>query len=126
MVDDEPDTLELMTYSLRRCGAEVSAARSVPEALEAVERFRPAVLISDIGMPDHDGYSLIRTLRRRPADQGGQLPAVAVTAFVGRDDREAALAAGFQEHVPKPVQPSALALIVAGLVKAGGNGDSAS
>jgi PAS domain S-box-containing protein len=117
VVDDEPDTLELLTYSLGQCGAEVASAGSVSEALDVFARFRPHLLISDIGMPEQDGYDLIRAVRSRPADAGGIVPAVAVTAFVGRDDRERALAAGFQEHIGKPVAPAVLATVVADLLR---------
>jgi PAS domain S-box-containing protein len=119
VVDDEPDTLELLTYSLERFGAEVASAGSVPEALDVFGRFRPDLLISDIGMPEHDGYDLIRAVRSLPADAGGTVPAVAVTAFVGREDRARALAAGFQEHMGKPVAPAVLATMVAGLLRPG-------
>jgi len=117
IVDDEPDTLELMAYSLGRCGAEVTAAASVSEALDLFPRARPDIVISDIGMPDQNGYDLMRALRGLPAEAGGRVPAIAVTAFVGHEEREAALAAGFQEHVAKPVQPTRLARIVADLLK---------
>jgi CheY-like chemotaxis protein len=116
VVDDEPDTLELLTYSLRQCGAYVATAASVAEALRAFKERPFDLLISDIGMPDQDGYALIRAIRRLPAEAGGQIPAVAVTAFVGREDREMALAAGFQEHVAKPIKPTAVARLVADLI----------
>jgi len=116
-VDDEPDTLELMTYSLKRCGADVIPAASVAEALDAFHESRPDVVISDIGMPEQNGYDLIQAIRRLPPHAGGTVPAIAVTAFVGHEEREAALAAGFQEHVAKPVQPTRLAGIVAELLR---------
>jgi PAS domain S-box-containing protein len=119
VVEDERDALELLTYSLGKCGATVAGAASVREALEMFHRLRPEVLVSDIGMPEQDGYDLIQAIRRLPPEVGGNVPAVAVTAFVGREDREAVLAAGFQEHVAKPVRPAMLAGLIAELVKRG-------
>jgi PAS domain S-box-containing protein len=117
VVEDERDTLELLTYSLGKCGAEVMGAQSVREALDLFQRSRPDVVVSDIGMADQDGYDLIRAIRRFPPEAGGAVPAVAVTAFVGREDRRAALDAGFQEHVAKPIKPAMLAAVIADLLK---------
>jgi CheY-like chemotaxis protein len=91
---------------LRGGGAEVLATGSAEEALEVLHRFRPHVLLSDIQMPGRDGYSLIQEIRSLPAEEGGNLPAAALTAYATAADRQRALAAGYQEHVPKPVEPS--------------------
>jgi CheY-like chemotaxis protein len=117
VVEDERDTLELLTYSLGKCGASVLGAQSVREALDMFQRSRPDVVVSDIGMAYQDGYDLVRAIRRLPPESGGRVPAVAVTAFVGPEDRQAALSAGFQEHVPKPVKPAILAGVIAELLK---------
>lgn len=106
VVEDQPDTRELITVILRGGGAEVLAAGSAEEALEVLHRFRPHVLLSDIQMPGKDGYSLIQEIRALPAEEGGNLPAAALTAYATAADRQRALAAGYQEHVPKPVEPS--------------------
>jgi CheY-like chemotaxis protein len=94
----------------------VRAVASAPETLDLLEEWLPDVLISDIGMPGEDGYALIRRVRSLPQDGGGRVPAIALTAYVKADDRRKALAAGFQTHVGKPVDPDELALVVAGLV----------
>ena len=92
-----------MSMMLEQAGAKVTAVGSVKEALEALESLQPDALVSDIGLPDEDGYALIRRLRSREAERGGFLPAVAMTGFVRTEDRARILAAGFQVHVPKPV-----------------------
>lgn len=120
VVEDERDTLELLTYSLAKCGARVMGAQSAREAIELFHRSRPDVVVSDIGMADQDGYDLVRAIRRLPADAGGRVPAVALTAFAGHEDRRAALAAGFQEHVTKPAKPAMLAALIADLLKRNG------
>jgi CheY-like chemotaxis protein len=120
-VEDDCDTLEVMVELLSMRGAEVVPAASAAEALEALQRFDPDVLVSDIGMPERDGYDLIRDIRglgRGPED----LPAVAVTAFTSPEDRRRALAAGFQVHLAKPVDPSELTAVVARLGRGGAAG----
>lgn len=112
VVDDELDARELIATVLGQCGAEVKAVASAIEALAVLEQFQPQVLVSDIGMPGEDGYTLIRKLRALEAEQGGQIPAVALTAYARAEDRTQALLAGFQLHVPKPVDPSELAVVV--------------
>jgi signal transduction histidine kinase/DNA-binding response OmpR family regulator len=114
-VDDEADARELMTVVLTQCRASVKAVSSVREALEVLEQWKPDVLISDIGMPSDDGYSLIRKIRALPKDRGGSLPAAALTAYARSDDRVRALAAGYQTHVSKPVEPSELVAVIASL-----------
>ncbi|MDQ3815448.1 MAG: PAS domain S-box protein, partial [Armatimonadota bacterium] len=119
LVDDEADARELLTTILEGAGAEVRTAGSSPQALEvfeALEQWRPDVLVSDIGMPSQDGYSLIRRVRSLPPERGGQIPAVALTAYARAEDRLRALSAGYQMHVPKPVEPNELPLVVASLV----------
>ena len=115
VVDDEADARDLIGVILRGRGATVDAAASAAEALEAVERARPDVVVSDISMPESDGYELIRELRRRDAAAGAATPAVALTAYARSQDRERALAAGFQLHLAKPVEPDDLILAVAEL-----------
>lgn len=116
VVDDEVDTREIITLILEGYGTHVIAAASVSEALEAVEQFNPDVLVSDIGMPLEDGYTLIRKVRELEPDRGGTIPAIALTAYARPEDQHQALSAGFQLHVPKPVEPEKLAKAVADLV----------
>jgi PAS domain S-box-containing protein len=117
VVDDEQNARELVAEILRQHGAEVKAAASAPEALETIIKSKrpPDLLVSDISMPDEDGYSLIRKLRRLSDSEGGQIPAIALTAFGRMEDRVRALSAGFQMHLPKPVEPAELALVAANL-----------
>ncbi len=115
VVEDEADTRELLVMALQQCGAEVAAFGSAPEALAAFDRAVPDVLLSDIGMPVQDGYELIHTLRSREPGRGGNVPAVALTAYARAEDRLRALEAGFQTHLPKPVDPSELISTVARL-----------
>jgi len=118
VVDDDPDTRELLRSAFEACQAVVSEASSALEALQAIGEELPNVLVSDVAMPGEDGYSLIRTLRQRAPEDGGALPAVALTAFAREEDRRRALDAGFQLHVTKPVEPDALLHAVARLVSA--------
>ncbi len=115
LVDDEPDARELLTEVLQQCGAIVVATHSADEAMRLIPRERPAVLLSDIGLPGEDGYKLISRVRALPPEQGGKLPAAAITAYARSDDAIRALAAGYQRHAPKPIQPTTLAALVAGL-----------
>ncbi len=115
VVDDEPDARQLITTVLEQYGAQVMAVASAFEALLAVPQFHPDILVSDIGMPQEDGYALIRKLRTLSQEQGGRIPAVALTAYARAEDRTQALLAGFQLHVPKPVNPTELAAVVANL-----------
>jgi signal transduction histidine kinase len=115
VVDDEPDARELLRALLERCGSEVTTAGSAAAALEAIGRSRPDVLISDIGMPEEDGYSLIRKVRAAEASPGERIPAVALTAYARAQDRVRALSAGFNVHVPKPIEPVELIVVVASL-----------
>jgi CheY-like chemotaxis protein/anti-sigma regulatory factor (Ser/Thr protein kinase) len=115
LVEDEPDVRELVVAVLERCGVRVTIASSVAEALEALRRDKPDLLLSDIGLPGEDGYSLIRKVRALPPHEGGRIPAVAMTAYARLEDRTRALLAGFQLHVPKPVAPEELLAVVAAL-----------
>jgi PAS domain S-box-containing protein len=117
IVDDEPDSRDLLVAALEQCEAKVFAFASASEALEAVSQLKPDVLVSDIGMPVEDGYSLIRKVRQLSAEQGGQIPAIALTAYARAEDRTKAIASGFQIHISKPVEPTELATVVASLAK---------
>lgn len=117
LVDDEPDTLEVMTSMLESCGAKVTAAASARQAIASLSAGQFDVLLSDIAMPDADGYALIRTVRSQLPEQAAHIPAAAVTACASDDDRQRALAAGFQTHLTKPVASSVLAETVASLVQ---------
>jgi signal transduction histidine kinase/ActR/RegA family two-component response regulator len=114
-VDDDQDARDLGVHILAEHKAEVIPAASAGEALDALKRERPTVLVSDIGMPGEDGYALIGKVRELGDDGGGGTPAVALTAFAHPDDRRRALLAGFQVHLPKPVDPVELVAAVAAL-----------
>lgn len=115
IVDDDDDACELLDRALREVGAQVSTASSAYSALEALQRNRPHVLVSDIGMPLEDGYALIRKVRALPGHQGGAVPAIALTAYTRPQDRTLALAAGFTTHLTKPVNVEELAAAIASL-----------
>jgi CheY-like chemotaxis protein len=112
VVDDEADTRSLLTLVLEECGAKVHAAASVRQSLIAIRQFSPQVLISDIAMPEEDGYTLIRHIRRMELSEGGYLPAAAVTAYARSEDRTRALKAGYDIHLPKPVDTAELIAVV--------------
>jgi PAS domain S-box-containing protein len=115
LVDDEADVREVVAAMLERCGVRVSVAASVSEALDLLRRERPDVLISDIGMPEEDGYALIRKVRALPVEAGGRVPCLAMTAYARIEDRTRALLAGYQMHLPKPIEPTELLVVVATL-----------
>ena len=117
VVDDELDSLELISFMLQQEGAAVTDAASVSEALQALTKANYDVLISDIGMPDLDGYQLIRQMRSLPPEQGGQIGAIALTAYAGELNQKQALAAGFQMHISKPVEPEELIGAIVNLIK---------
>ena len=117
VVDDNADGREIMVMVIEQCGARVTAVASVRAAFEALESLQPDVLVSDIGLPDEDGYALIRRLRSREAERGGFLPAVALTGYVRAEDRARVLAAGFQVHVPKPVDAAELTAAIAAVAR---------
>ena len=108
VVEDDADTREALELVLEEYGAHVRSAASVQEAIDAYESRPPDLMISDIGMPEEDGYVLIRAIREREESNSHRTLAIAMTGFAGRQDREMALRAGFDEHVGKPVEPAAL------------------
>jgi CheY-like chemotaxis protein len=114
VVDDDRDSRELLRLVLTDRGAQVASAESSAEAIELIQRVRPDVLVSDIGMPVGDGYDLIRRVRMLGED-AGRIPAIALTALAGLEDRTQALLAGYQRHLAKPVDPDELAVTIAGL-----------
>ena len=113
VVDDEPDTRELLKQGLEYCGAIVSVVGSANEAVDAILSLVPDILISDIGMPGIDGYDLIRQVRGLPPDKGGKVAAIALTAYTRIEDRLQALRAGYDMHVPKPVELAELVAVAA-------------
>ena len=114
VVDDELDSRELITAILTRCGSEVRCSESAAEAIKAFRAWKPDLLVSDIGMPKEDGYSLIQKLRKMRSKWAREIPAVALTAYATVEDRARALDAGFQVHVAKPIDPEALVRSIAG------------
>jgi PAS domain S-box-containing protein len=116
VVDDDRDTCELLETVLRGWGAYVRSVPSARAALDELASFSPHLLMSDIGMPEVDGYALIRNVRTRESAEGGHVPALALTAFASQADREQALASGFDAHIAKPASPGDLVTTVAGLV----------
>ncbi|MBD2679392.1 PAS domain-containing protein [Nostoc paludosum FACHB-159] len=112
VVDDEPDSRQLIVVILTQYGAEVMAVTSAVEVLNNLESFQPNVLVSDIGMPDVDGYSLIQQIRALPPEKGGQIPAIALTAYAREEDYQQAIANGYQWHITKPVNPEQLVKVV--------------
>ncbi|MEH1938629.1 MAG: PAS domain S-box protein [Nostoc sp.] len=111
VVDDETDSREFIAFVLEQHGAIVTAVASGADALQAFTQSIPNIIISDIGMPEMDGYMLIRQIRALPPQQGGQIPAIALTAYAGELDQQQAIAAGFQRHVTKPIDPEVLVAI---------------
>jgi CheY-like chemotaxis protein/anti-sigma regulatory factor (Ser/Thr protein kinase) len=119
VVDDEPHSNEVVSTLLSSCGAEIRVAVSAAQARELLGRWTADVLVSDIGMPGEDGYEFIAKLRAQ-AGPVAQIPAVALTAYASRDDRIGLLSAGFQAHVPKPLDPLELVTVVANLARTPG------
>jgi CheY-like chemotaxis protein/anti-sigma regulatory factor (Ser/Thr protein kinase) len=115
VVDDQSDARDLIKRVLEDCAAEVVTAATAEEALVLLETYRPDVLVSDIGMPDADGFELLRRIRALGAERGGKIPAIALTAFARSEDRTRALRAGFLVHVSKPVDSSELVATVASI-----------
>jgi PAS domain S-box-containing protein len=118
VVEDDPDARHFVSVVLEASGASVVTAATAVEALDEMSRATPDVIVADIGLPGEDGYTLVRRIRQLPPDRGGTVPAVALTAYARAEDREAALAAGFDRHLVKPVDPVALATAVAEIVGA--------
>jgi signal transduction histidine kinase/ActR/RegA family two-component response regulator len=117
VVDDDPDARELLASILKQSGAELITADSATQAIDCYNTIKPDVLISDIEMPGEDGYSLIRKIRKIESEQGGWMPAIALTAHARAEDRVRALAAGFQSHVAKPVEPAELVATISSLTR---------
>ncbi|MGH7317640.1 MAG: hybrid sensor histidine kinase/response regulator [Candidatus Rokuibacteriota bacterium] len=115
VVDDEADARDLMRAVLAQCGAQVTVAESARGALEALGQAPFDVLVSDIAMPKDDGYALIRAIRALDGGRGGQIPALAFSAYARIEDRAEAIAAGYQQHAAKPIEPAELAAAVATL-----------
>jgi PAS domain S-box-containing protein len=115
IVDDEADARELLQTMLLPCGGEIVTCSSAAEGLERMRLEKPDLIVSDIGMPDEDGYMLIRKIRALPPEEGGRIPAIALTAYARIEDRVKALSSGYQLHVPKPVELEELAFAIASL-----------
>lgn len=115
VVDDQPDALSLVSTLLKRAGAQVTKASSATEAFKKIIRLRPDVLISDIGMPEKDGYDLIGMVRKLPAEMGGNTLALALTAYAQEEDHKKTQQSGFQDHLDKPVEGKKLIRTVAKL-----------
>ena len=112
VVDDDTDSREFVAFVLEQAGAIVTSVASCIEAMQAFSQSTPNLVVSDIGMPDMDGYMLMRHIRSLPLEQGGQIPAIALTAYAGELDQKQAIAAGFQKHIAKPIEPEAVVAIV--------------
>ncbi len=115
-VDDSSDTCELLKILLSEYGVEVTAATSAAEAIATFETLQPDVLISDIGMPEVDGYTLIQQIRALAPEKGGNIPAIALTAYAREDDRDRAIEWGYQCHIPKPLDPDRLVEAIVELI----------
>jgi len=115
LVDDDAEARQIISTVISRTGAEVKSCRSAGEAFSKLVEWRPDVLLSDIAMPDEDGYSFIGRVRKLPREKGGDTPAAALTAYARDEDRKQALAAGFQMHIPKPIVPGQLVWLIARL-----------
>jgi CheY-like chemotaxis protein len=117
IVDDEADTRELLKQGLEYCGAKVKAVGSADEAINELVAMLPDILISDIGMPEVDGYELIKRVRKLPVSRGGKVAAIALTAYTRIEDRLQALRAGYDMHVPKPVELAELVAVAASVAR---------
>lgn len=127
VVDDEDDARELVATVLQQSGAQAQSAASATEALELLQTGgRFALLVSDIGMPERNGYDLIEAVRALAPEQGGDIPAIALTAYGRSEDRQNALSAGFQAHIPKPVEPTELVHVAANLTGRSASGQELS
>lgn len=112
IVDDNDDSLELLTFILEECQVEIIKAKSVAEAMDCLARSRPNLLISDVSMPGEDGYVLIEKVKQLTTAQGWQLPVIALTAFATEAEQQRLLAAGFQMHLVKPIDPNEVIAVV--------------
>ena len=118
MVEDDDDAREVVTACLERDGFEVRVAPSAAEALQCLASWRPDAIVSDISMPEVNGYEFIRKLRSLPEDQGGRVPALALTAYARLEDAAKAMSSGYQAHVPKPINPKELVAAITRLIDA--------
>ena len=117
VVDDEPDARDLLSTILKRYGSDVRCSESAADAIEAFSEWEPDILVSDIGMPDEDGYTLIKKVRQLDSNRAQKIPAVALTAYATDEDRMRALDAGFQTHVAKPIEPEIFVTSIASVLK---------
>ena len=116
LVEDDDDSRKLLGTMLKRYGARVTSTKSAAEALNMFSDEVPDLIISDIGMPDEDGYELMRKIRARPVEEGGLTPAIALTGYASRKDRERALATGYQQHIAKPIEQAEMIAAIAALI----------
>ncbi len=119
-VDDDADARDLVVFLLENSGASVTAVSNAADALAVLTQSVPDLLLSDIGMPDTNGYLLLRQVRALPKEQGGLVPAIALTAYAGAIDYQQALAAGFQRHLSKPLDPEKLVQAILGVLDRSG------
>ncbi|OUL31640.1 PAS domain S-box protein [Nostoc sp. 106C] len=117
VVDDDADSRDFVAFVLENEGANVAIAGSATEALAALRQFKPDILLSDIGMPQIDGYMLMQQVRNLPPDQGGNIKAIALTAYAGEINEKQAIKAGFQRHISKPVEPADLVALISSLIR---------
>jgi PAS domain S-box-containing protein len=120
VVEDDPETRDILAAILERGGISYRMAGRASEALSMLDEWQPDAIVSDIGMPDMDGYEFVRQLRQRPAELGGRIPALALSAFARLEDRERALGSGYQGHIAKPVDPGDLVRAIAELTARAG------
>ena len=126
VVEDEDDARELLKVLLETHGGDVTVTASVQEALSAYDQSRPHVIVADIGMPNHNGYTLIAKVRARDRERGSMIPAIALTAFTTPMDRDTALSAGFQVHMSKPFEPNRLIAVILDLASKQNQNDQSS
>lgn len=113
VIDDDADSIEFISFAIEQAGAIVTTATTAAAAIDLLTHSQFDLLLSDIGMPELDGYSLMRQVRSLPPDQNGRIPAIALTAYAGDFDRQQALAAGFGQHLAKPIDPDVLIRAIA-------------
>ncbi|MBW4456949.1 MAG: response regulator [Nostoc indistinguendum CM1-VF10] len=116
LVDDDTDSRELIAFLLQEHGFQVTQAQSAHDALSILEQTKFDLLISDIGMPNMDGYTLIRQIRKLPPSRGREIPAIALTAYAGEINQQLAITAGFQQHISKPIEPEILVQTIVALI----------
>jgi DNA-binding response OmpR family regulator len=116
-VDDDEDTLEMLRFILQQQGANVVTADSVTKAVDTLRQFVPDVILTDIGMPDYNGYALIKLVRAKDEKEGRNTPTIALTAYTSTADKQTALSSGFQKYLSKPFDPAELIETIGGLVR---------